>query len=176
MSGRTQVSCWIEYSHLSHLSCDLSHLLQYIILQCCRWLWEHANWQCFTFPFSERSTFVRCLDQTSSANAGELEAFFCVGSLVSVQRTFQCRLLRRHSSVESKFRVCCTTYACVEVDRSSIHFQTQRWRTGKEATKAESCRKTYIEKGKFCLSRQSLLVPMHCHGLSQSSHARRWQN
>ena len=38
---------------------------------------------------------------------GELEAFFCVGS---VQRTFQCRLLRRHSSVESKFKVFCTTY------------------------------------------------------------------
>ena len=61
---------------------------------------------CLTFPFSERSTFVRCLDQTSSTNAGELEAFFCVGSM---QRTFQCQLLRRHSSVESKFSVCCTT-------------------------------------------------------------------
>ena len=28
----------------------------------------------------------------------------------SVQRTLQCRLLRRHSSVESKFKVFCTTY------------------------------------------------------------------
>ena len=58
------------------------------------------------FRFPKDPHFVRCLDQTSSTNAGELEAFFCVGS---VQRTFQCRLLRRHSSVESKFSVCCTT-------------------------------------------------------------------
>ena len=47
-----------------------------------------------------------CADQTSATNAGELEAF-CVSS---VQRTFQCRLLRRHSSVESQFKVFCTTY------------------------------------------------------------------
>ena len=39
--------------------------------------------------------------------------------------------------------------------------------------KVDSDRKTYIEKGKFCLSRQLLPVALHCHGMSHSGYAPR---